>query len=122
MSKIDSIEQRQTAENTFSAVYERLQVVDSVMQIVADMSGSDNDTRLQLPDQAMMQMAYENSSPMLRKRCDRMSQDMAITARSGAQSLLHLKSSGRPNLQFAAARLIQEITMANRKLGNLIQA
>lgn len=120
MSKIDSIEKPQTTENRFHAIYERLQVVDSVMQIVADMTVCDSSDQLALPDQDKMHLAFEGGSPMLRRRCDRISQDMANMARSGAQSLLHMKSGGRPHVQFAARRLIQEIAMANRKLAGLL--
>ncbi|MEP3225936.1 MAG: hypothetical protein ABJO01_08170 [Parasphingorhabdus sp.] len=121
MSNLASVEQPKDHSDPFAESFARLQAVESVVGLVADMAGTKGSTGFALKDVAAIETAYRSSFPMTRKRFDRGCDDLAIMAQSGAKALLHLNSAGRSQIDIAAQRLMREIQMSGQQTLRLLQ-
>lgn len=121
MSKIDSITEANNQGDPFAESVARLKAVESVVGLVANMSGSPESASFVMTDPGRMESAYRHSFPMTQKRFDRGCDDLAIMAQSGAKALLQSKSAGQGRVDIAAKRLMREIQMSGRLTLDLLK-
>ena len=120
MSKFDPTIKSADTNSRFDDSFARLQAVDSVVVLIADMADKQGYS-LNLPEREVLEAAYAKALRLAQRRFDSICDELAGIARSGAQALLQLKSAGRNNLGVAAQRLLLEIDKKSVELLRIVR-